>query len=137
MPNISPVDDSESFPPQRPNIHADTPFAALKEDNDIPITLHLSPPELSTPRDITNDVVVFPIPLNPLTLSYKFEGSERLEDDGNYEENDVFSDPEDHVEEEHVGASFVQSFEEDSIAFVPFTCELVDSTSLESYKSEF
>jgi len=46
-PSVSPVDDFESFLPQRPNTHADTPFATLKEENDIPITLHVSPPILS------------------------------------------------------------------------------------------
>jgi len=44
IPNVSPVDDFESFLPQRPDIHADTPFATLKEENDIPINLHVSPP---------------------------------------------------------------------------------------------
>jgi len=78
MPNVSPVDDFESFLPPRPNIHADTPFPALKEENDIPITLHVSPPVPSTPRDITNNVLIFPDPPNPLTLSCKFEGSESL-----------------------------------------------------------
>ena len=54
MPNVSPVDDFESFLPQRPNLHVDTPFSALKEENDIPITLDVSPLEPNTPRDRTS-----------------------------------------------------------------------------------
>lgn len=100
MPNVSPVDDFESFLPQRLNTHVDTPFAALKEENDIPITLYVSPTELSTPRDITKDVLVFPNPPNPLTHSCKFEGSERLKADANYKEHDPFSDLEECIVEE-------------------------------------
>ena len=73
---------------------------------------NVSPPELSTLRDITNDVLVFPNPLSPLTLSCKFEGSGRLEGDSNREEHDAFSSVEDHVVEEHLGESFVESFKE-------------------------
>jgi len=51
-----------SFLPQRPNIHVDTPFTNLREENDTPISLHVSPLEPSTHRDITNDVLIFPDP---------------------------------------------------------------------------
>ena len=72
-----------------------------------------------------------------MTPSCKFNGSERLEGDVNCKEHDAFSDLEDHVEEEHLGEYFVESFEEDRVVFVPFTCKLVDSTSPESSKSKF
>jgi len=67
-----------------------------------------------------------------LTLSCKFEGSERLEGGANCEKHDAFSDLEDHVEEEHLGEYFVKSFEEDKVVFIPSTFGLVDPTSLES-----
>jgi len=70
MPNVSPVDDFESFLPQRPNIHV-APFADLREENDTSISLLVSLLEPSTPRDITNDVLIFPDTPNLLTLSCK------------------------------------------------------------------
>jgi len=132
MPNVSPVDDFESFLPRRPNIHSDTPFADPRKENDTPICIHVSPLEPCTPRDITKDVLIFPSPPNPLTLYCKFEEGEIFKGDVSCEKHDAFSDREDHIEEEHLGDYLVKAFEEDKVVFISSTFGLVDSTSLGS-----
>jgi len=89
MPNDSLVDDFEPFLPQRPNVHVDKPFANLREENDTPISLCVSPLEPRTPRDIANDVLIFSDPPNPLSLSCKFKDGERLRGDANSEEHSL------------------------------------------------
>jgi len=89
MPNVSPVDDFESFLPQRPNIHVATPFADLREHNDTPISLHASALEPCTFKDIAKDFLIFPNPPNPLTLCCKFEEGETLQVNANSEKNSL------------------------------------------------
>lgn len=79
-PEVSLYDDFELSCFTRPDLHDDMPLPSLEPDSDLPMSVSQDlSPHTSSPKGITEDVLVSADPLAPFNHSSEFEVGEDLE----------------------------------------------------------